>query len=306
MIQLLDYRKISLSLSATLFALSILAMVFFGLNVGIDFTGGSLLEVEFTSSRPAVEEVYGALKPLDLGGVVAQPVGDQNMIMKMRYIDETQHQQILGVLRDTFAQDGTNTVLERRLDTIGPSVGEQLRNRALYAGVAVLLAILGYIAFAFRGVSRPIPSWQYGGAAIIALVHDVVITMGVFAVLGHYFGVELDIAFVVAMLTVLGYSVNDTIVVFDRIRENLLHDGPRQFTQTVNNGIKETLVRSINTGMATLISLTALFVLGGDSIRYFSLALIIGIILGTYSSIFVASALLVVWNEHMIKKESKA
>jgi len=108
---------------------------------------------------------------------------------------------------------------------------------------------------------------------------------------------------VVAMMTVLGYSVNDTIVVFDRIRENLLNDGPRQFTQTVNNGIRQTLVRSINTGMATLISLTALFILGSDSIRYFSLALIIGIVLGTYSSIFVASALLVSWNEHMVKKE---
>ncbi len=303
MIQLLDYRKISLSVSAVLFGLSILAMVVFGLNVGIDFTGGSLLEVEFSETRPIVDEVYTTLAPLDLGAVVAQPVGEENMILKTRFIDEAEHQQILGALRGAFEQNG-NTVLERRLDTIGPSVGEQLRNRALYAAVAVLLAILGYITFAFRGVSRPIPSWQYGGAAIIALVHDVVITMGVFAVLGHYFGVELDIAFVVAMMTVLGYSVNDTIVVFDRIRENLLNDGPRQFTQTVNNGIRETLVRSINTGMATLISLTALFILGGDSIRYFSLALIIGIVLGTYSSIFVASALLVTWNEHMVKKET--
>jgi preprotein translocase subunit SecF len=305
MIQLLDYRKISLSVSAVLFGLSILAMVVFGLNVGIDFTGGSLLEVEFSETRPTVDEVYTTLAPLDLGAIVAQPVGEENMILKTRFIDEAEHQQILGALRGTFEQNG-NAVLERRLDTIGPSVGEQLRNRALYAAVAVLLAILGYIAFAFRGVSRPIPSWQYGGAAIIALVHDVVITMGVFAVLGHYFGVELDIAFVVAMMTVLGYSVNDTIVVFDRIRENLLNDGPRQFTQTVNNGIRETLVRSINTGMATLISLTALFILGGDSIRYFSLALIIGIVLGTYSSIFVASALLVAWNEHMVKQTEKA
>ncbi len=305
MIQLLDYRKISLSVSAILFGLSILAMVVFGLNVGIDFTGGSLLEVEFSETRPTVDEVYTTLAPLDLGAVVAQPVGEDNMIMKTRFIDEAEHQKMLEALRGAFEQDG-NAVLERRLDTIGPSVGEQLRNRALYAGAAVLLAILGYIAFAFRGVSRPIPSWQYGGAAIIALVHDVVITMGVFAVLGYYFGVELDIAFVVAMMTVLGYSVNDTIVVFDRIRENLLNDGPRQFTQTVNNGIRETLVRSINTGMATLISLTALFILGGDSIRYFSLALIIGIVLGTYSSIFVASALLVAWNEHMVKKETNA
>jgi preprotein translocase subunit SecF len=305
MIQLLDYRKISLSVSAVLFGLSILAMVVFGLNVGIDFTGGSLLEVEFSETRPTVDEVYTTLAPLDLGAIVAQPVGEENMIVKTRFIDEAEHQEILGALRGAFEQNG-NAVLERRLDTIGPSVGEQLRNRALYAATAVLLAILGYIAFAFRGVSRPIPSWQYGGAAIIALVHDVVITMGVFAVLGHYFGVELDIAFVVAMMTVLGYSVNDTIVVFDRIRENLLNDGPRQFTQTVNNGIRETLVRSINTGMATLISLTALFILGGDSIRYFSLALIIGIVLGTYSSIFVASALLVAWNEHMVKKETNA
>lgn len=305
MIQILDYRKISLSISTILFGLSILAVVIFGLNVGIDFTGGSLLEVEFSETRPTVEEVYATLAPLDLGVVVAQPVGEDNMIMKTRFIDEAEHQEILNALRGAFEQNG-NTVLERRLDTIGPSVGEQLRNRAFYAAVAVLLAILGYIAFAFRGVSRPIPSWQYGAAAIIALVHDVVITVGIFAVLGYYFGVEIDIAFVVAMMTVLGYSVNDTIVVFDRIRENLLSDGPRQFTQTVNNGIRETLVRSINTGMATLISLTALFVLGGDSIRYFSLALIIGIVLGTYSSIFVASALLVIWNEQVVKRETKS
>jgi preprotein translocase subunit SecF len=167
----------------------------------------------------------------------------------------------------------------------------------------VLLGIIGYIAYAFRQVSRPVASWKYGLLAIIALVHDVLLVMGVFAVLGKFRGVEVDLPFIVAILTVLGYSVNDTIVVFDRVRENLLRRTSNDFAETVNNGLNETLMRSINTTLKTTLPLFALYFLGGSTIHSFVLALIIGIISGAYSSIFIATPLLV-WVEKMQRKNA--
>ena len=206
-------------------------------------------------------------------------------------------------MRESFETD-QNKVLEERVDVIGPAISSHLRSRAFSAAIAVVIAIILYVAYAFRKVSEPVKSWKYGIAAIVALVHDVTITMAVFALLGYYLGVEIDIPFVVALLTILGYSVNDTIVVFDRVRENLLHDGPNRFAQTVNEGVNGTLVRSMNTSITTLLVLFALFFFGGATIKFFSLALIIGIALGTYSSIFLASPLLVVWNEWGKKKKA--
>jgi len=186
-------------------------------------------------------------------------------------------------------------VLEERFETIGAAISSHLRERSMYAAVAVVLAIILYIGYTFRKVSKPVQSWKYGVTAIIALFHDVIITMAVFAVLGHYAGVEVGISFVVALLTIMGYSVNDTIVVFDRIRENLIKRGSDQFDETVNMGVKQSITRSLNTSLTTLLVLVALFVFGGESIHYFSLTLIVGIVVGTYSSIFLASPLLVEW-----------
>lgn len=290
-------RNITFSLSGVLFAASVAILLIFGLKPGIDFTGGTLIEVSFTGERPSITQMQETLAPLELGAITVQPADDDAMILKMQFITEDQHQAVLSSLRDSFESGDDDRVLEDRIDTIGPAISSQLRTRATYAGVAVVIAIIIYVAYAFRKVSEPVQSWKYGVAAIVALIHDVTITMAVFALLGEYLGVEVDIAFVVALLTILGYSVNDTIVVFDRVRENLLVDGPRRFAQTVNQGVNDTLVRSLNTSITTLIVLLALFIFGGDSIQYFSLALIIGIALGTYSSIFLASPLLVAWNE---------
>src|SRR3989344_232262 len=333
--EIIKNRKIPFTISGILFVVSVIALFLFGLKPGIDFTGGALMEVRFGNERPEISEVQLALSEMNLGEVLIQPTGEDNMILKMRFVSEEEHQAILGVLREKFQNSteeiidediisedtvedvvGGDTnkeeinfelptieteevidkpiiqvpdVLEERFETIGAAISSHLRERSMYAAVAVVLAIILYIGYTFRKVSKPVQSWKYGVTAIIALFHDVIITMAVFAVLGHYAGVEVGISFVVALLTIMGYSVNDTIVVFDRIRENLIKRGSDQFDETVNMGVKQSITRSLNT------SLTTLFVFGGESIHYFSLTLIVGIVVGTYSSIFLASPLLVEW-----------
>lgn len=344
--QIIKNRKISFTISGILFTASVITLFVFGLNQGIDFTGGSLLEVKFGHDRPQISEVQNVLSEMDLGEITVQPSGEDKMILRMRFLSAEEHQQVLASLRENFKSDAraeevveeeaqtesvgkevsndnsgdtklkfelpvieknvneeiinqqvieVPDVLEERFETIGAAISAHLRERSMYAAVGVVLAIIIYIGYAFRRVSKPVQSWKYGVAAIIALVHDVVITMGVFAVLGHYFGVEIGIPFVVALLTIMGYSVNDTIVVFDRVRENLIKRGSDKFDETVNMGVTQSITRSINTALTTLLVLVALFVFGGDSIHYFSLALIVGITVGTYSSIFLASPILVVW-----------
>ena len=187
-------------------------------------------------------------------------------------------------------------VEELHFETIGPSIGKELKRRATYAIVIALLVIIAYIAWSFRRVSKPVASWKYGVAAIVALFHDVILVVGVFALLGRYAGIEIDTAFIAALLTVLGYSVNDTIVVLDRVRENLPRSN-EDFLGTVNASINQTLARSINTTLTTVLALIALLLFGGETIRYFILALTIGIASGAYSSIFIAAPILVIWEK---------
>ncbi|MFH0857329.1 MAG: protein translocase subunit SecF [Candidatus Magasanikbacteria bacterium] len=329
MINVIKYRKIPLITSGLLVLGSIVVLAMFGLKLGIDFTGGSLIEVSFTETRPGTTEVSNALAPLNLGNIVVQPLEDKSMILKMRYVSEEEHQAVLSALRNSFeatsAEEGVvgfgfdssgnffeeaeevtegetsvvsgNKVYEERIETIGASLSSELRGHAIKAGLIVLLAIILYVAYSFRHVSEPVESWKYGVTAVIALTHDVLITMGVFALLGRFVAVEVDIPFVVALMTILGYSVNDTIVVFDRIRENLMKRGTAHFEETVNMGLNQTFMRSLNTSLTTILVLVVIFFFGGDSVHYFSLALIIGIFFGTYSSIFLASPLLVVWQK---------
>ena len=174
------------------------------------------------------------------------------------------------------------------------------------AGILVVVAIITFIAIAFRRVTKPVASWKFGVTAVISLSHDVLITLGLFSVLGHFYGVQVDIPFVVALLTIFGYSVNDTIVVFDRIRENLLRRTGTNFAETTENAIKQTVWRSFNTSVTVLTALACLFLFGGESVKYFSLALFVGIFFGTYSSIFLASPLLVSWEEWDRKRQSRA
>lgn len=296
--QIIQKRKIWLSVSGILVGVSILALLIFGLNGGIDFTGGSLLEIRFEQNTPSVVELKASLEDLQLeGDLNVQPTEENGYIIRFQSIEEDTHQQIISSLQETYAnqETGETYVQEDRYESIGPAIGQELRTKAVYAIILVLIFIVIYISYAFRKVSWPVKSWKYGLVAIVTLFHDILITLGIFAVLGQFFSVEIGLAFVAALLTILGYSVNDTIVVFDRIRENLSKLVKSDFEGVVNRSVNETVTRSVNTSVTTFLVLLAIFLFGGASIKFFVLALMCGVVLGTYSSIFVASPLLVVW-----------
>src|SRR3989339_252574 len=296
-VDIIGRSKIWLTISGTLVALSLILLLIWGLNLGIDFTGGSLLEVSFMEQRPQMQEISDAIKELNLGGeVTVQLTEDTGFIIRFHSIEEGVHQQIVDKLKEKFDADGNN-VRQERFESIGASIGQELKSKAFSAMILVLLAIVAYIAWAFRKVSYPVKSWKYGVVAIVTLFHDVIITVGIFVVLGKFLDVEVGLTFVAALLTILGYSVNDTIVVFDRIRENISRLTGTNFPEIVNRSINETISRSINTSFTTMLVLLAIFFFGGVTIKYFVLALICGIFFGTYSSIFVASPLLVLWEK---------
>ena len=288
--KIIQKKNIWLAISGVLFVIFLAAMLAWGLKLGIDFTGGSLLEVSFKGSRPTVVQVEAGLAELKLSSLIVQPAGEQDLQLKFQETSEEVHQSVLAKLNRLAPAE------ELRFESVGPSIGQELKTKSLYAIFFVLVAVLIYISYVFRKVSKPVASWKYGLSAIIAMFHDAVITVGVFAVLGHVYGTEINTAFVAAVLTVLGYSVHDSIVVFDRIRENL-PKSDLDFPGTVNMSLNQTLGRSINTSLTTLLVLTSIVLFGGATIRPFALALAIGIFIGTYSSIFFASPLLVIWEK---------
>ena len=272
---------------------AVLMLALWGLRPGIDLVGGSLLEVTYASGRPAVADLQAATAPLTLGEVRIQPAGDASYIIRTKALSNTEEQSLekaLGVPQTGQVDQFT---------TVGPAIGAELLQKAWIAIVLVVLCTIVFIAFAFRGVSEPVASWKYGIVAIVTLLHDILIPAGLFALLGHLVGAEVDALFIVALLTILGISINDTIVVFDRIRENLRlnseHRKREEFDSVVGRSIVQTIARSINTSMTVIIVLAALYFLGPETTKYFSLTLIVGMIAGTYSSIFLASPLLVVW-----------
>ena len=247
------------------------------------------MEVEFEGDRPANDAIKDALGSFDLGEIVVRPIGDMGAALQFKGVDEEEHQQILTELSNL------TPVQEKSFQYIGPSVGQELRNKTQLAIGLALLAITLYIAFAFRKVSRPVASWKYGVASLIALFHDILLPLGVFSVLGYLYNVEITIPIIAALLTVLGFSVHDTIVIFDRIRENIFRRGMGEFEDTVNWSLNQTLGRSLSTVFSTLIVLFAIYFFGGETLKYFALALIIGITSGAYSSIFIAAPLLATW-----------
>jgi preprotein translocase subunit SecF len=284
------YRKIFYGFSIILFIGSLASIFLFGLNWGIDFTGGSSLELTYKNQNevPSFENIREALADFNLGEMSIQKKGDRGIILKMKNISEAEHQEILKKLEGlAYVEEGTES-----FQMIGPIIGKELKEKTKTAIILALIAITLYITLAFRRVSRPVKSWQYGLASLVALFHDVVIPIGVFAVLGHFYNVEIDLPFVAAILTVLGFSVHDTIVVYDRIRENLLRTNEKVFDLVINKSLNQTMARSITTVLTTLIVLFTIFFFGDPSLKYFSLALIIGISMGAYSSIFIASSLL--------------
>lgn len=291
-IPFIKYSRFMLVFSGVVTAISLVFLAVWGLKPGIDFTGGSMLELSF-NQRPDTKEIKMVFDTLNFKNVAIQKIGDKGVIIRTGFLSEAEHQIIVREIKNQLKID-SDKMREERFETVGASISKQLRSRALWAVIFVNLGIIAYVAYSFRRVSRPVASWKYGVLAIVALFHDVLLVMGVFAVLGRFMGVEVDTAFVVAILTVLGYSVNDTIVVYDRIRENLQRRGSENFANTVNVGLNETLMRSINTTFKTMLPLFALYFVGGPTIHYFVLALLIGIASGAYSSIFIASPLLVV------------
>ncbi|MBP6942538.1 MAG: protein translocase subunit SecF [Candidatus Buchananbacteria bacterium] len=292
-LQIVKNRKYNYIFSVVLFVVSVVALVTWGLKPGLDFTGGSLMELSFEPNRPESAQIEEIARAQGIEDVRVQQAGERDSLLRFKHIDEAQHQQLIKAYSDQLAP--STTVKELRFEAVGPAIGQELAQKAWQAIAVTVLAIVAYIAFAFRKVSKPVESWKFGVAAIIALVHDITIVAGLFSILGHFYGTEVDGLFITALLTILGFSVHDTIVVFDRTRENLSRHHGGGFEEVVNDSINQTLARSINTSVTTLIVLTSLFIFGGETIHDFVLALIVGIAIGTYSSIFVASPLVVDW-----------
>lgn len=294
-LQIIKNRKYYYLVSGILFLAAVLSLIAWGLKPGLDFTGGSLEELSFSVARPNVAELQSAVAPLNLGEVIVQPAGEKDVILKFKTVSEDEHQKILATLKSSFTNNG-NVVTENRFESVGPVIGKELLNKSWLMLIIASLAIIIYIGFAFRKVSKPLASWKYGAGAVVALIHDLMIVIGLFSILGHFYGIEVDGLFITALLTVMGFSVHDTIVVFDRTRENLSKFYSGKFDEVVNDSVNQTLIRSINTSVTVLLVLLALFVLGGATTKNFTLALLFGIAIGTYSSIFVASPIIVDWN----------
>ncbi len=292
-------RKLWFAISIIAVVPGILALIFWGLKPGIDFTGGQELEVSGNLNQTQVADIVASTGVKD---VTVTTSGKDRLLI--RYSDigvgESQavHQKIKSILE-------SQNISETSFSSVGPSVSKDITRNAAIAVALASLAIIIYIAFAFRNTPPPVSPWSFGVTAIIAVLHDTLLLLGVFAILGHFLGVQIDALFVTAVLTVIGFSVHDTIVVYDRIRENLRRYN-KPFETIVNDSILETFSRSINTSLTVLLVLLAFFLFGGQSIKYFILALLIGIISGTYSSIFNASPLLVVYNNWKIKRSKKS
>ncbi len=314
--EIIRYKKIYIGISALLVVLSIVALSVFGLKEGMDFTGGSLWEIKVTGipQQEAQQKITDAFKKEKITNFNLQPTDAGGYLIRFPHISEDTHQTLKTsieelnitnseVIGETLNVTGSQAKIEEvQFESVGPSIGSELRDKAYVSLVLVIIFIVIYVAWAFRKVSLPVASWKYGLVTVVALTHDVLIPAGIFAVLGHFLGYEVDTLFVTALLTILGFSVHDTIVVFDRIRENLIRHKSDPFDRIVNRSMNDTLARSINTSLTAIIVLASLFIFGGASIKNFVLTLILGIFFGTYSSIFLASPLLVVWHERGIKK----
>ncbi|MDP3880973.1 MAG: protein translocase subunit SecF [bacterium] len=302
-IQVIKHRGIFLGIAAILVATSVVGLAVFGLRTGIDFEGGTLWQINFSAeggsasggNNPPTQEMLRSFVQSNLApeAIVTQSDEGAEFNLRLKELSEAEHQQYADALEGEFGN-----FEELSFQSIGASVGAELVRRAIWAVLINLLAIVLYVAYAFRKVSIPVNSWKYSAITLATLFHDAIIPVGLFAFLGYFMGVEIDTNFIVATLVVMGFSVHDTIVVFDRIRENLhLKSSRESFDDLVNRSVNETMARSINTSLTLIVVLVALLVLGASTLNYFILVILLGTILGTYSSIFVASPLLTLWNK---------
>ena len=295
MLDLVGNRNKWFLISLILLVPGLVSLVVYGLNLGIDFTGGTSWELEM-EEPVTTAEVRNVLAQHGHGESIVQIADDTTVLIRMSEISEGSDEKN-AIVADF--QDQLGSFEELSMVTVGPSVGTEIRNRAIYAVGLASLGVLLYIAWAFRNTNNPL---LYGACAIVAMLHDVLIVLGIFSILGWLAGVEIDALFVTAILTIIGFSVHDTIVTFDRIRENLANNVAPTFDETVNYSVVQTIVRSLNTSVTVVFTLAALYLFGGESTRWFVLALLIGVVIGTYSSIFNAAQLLVAWEEGEIQK----
>ncbi|OGG02779.1 protein-export membrane protein SecF [Candidatus Gottesmanbacteria bacterium RBG_16_37_8] len=277
----------------------IISMLFWGLRLSIDFTGGSLVELKVKDQKDSAKIIEESVKNQNIQLVTLSQTREKTYLLRLKPIDKDQNDKLQEELGKKLG-----TVDELRFETVGPVIGQETTINAIKAVIIASLAIIIYIALSFRHIPKPYSSWKFGVSAVVALIHDVLVVIGFFSLLGHFFHVEIDSLFITALLTVMGFSVHDSIVVFDRIRENLRKMAGDPFDRIVNASLVQTLARSLSTSLTVVFTLFALLLFSGASIRWFIVALLVGIISGTYSSIFNASPLLVIWEERTKKSKS--
>ncbi|OIP22489.1 protein translocase subunit SecF [bacterium CG_4_10_14_0_2_um_filter_33_32] len=289
-------RKIWFIISGILMVVSVLSIIFGQLKMGLDFTGGSFIEVKGIDNVDKAKELLTSVKI----EVISLEKSDNILKIKTKVLADDGHKKIITELKKI-----NKDVKEIRFETVGPTISKDIATKAYLSLTIAMLVIVGFIAWSFKGISKPVASWKYGVCTIIALIHDVLFVVGSFAILGKFFNIEIDSLFITALLTIISFSVYDTIVVFDRIRENLRRSSRETFEEIVNDSVTETIVRSLNNSLAVIFVITALLLLGGETIRSFVMALLIGMFVGTYSSIFIASPLLVTWKNLDDKRAKK-
>ncbi|HVW82843.1 MAG TPA: protein translocase subunit SecF [Candidatus Paceibacterota bacterium] len=297
---IVNHRGLFFSLTGAIVVIAIAAIAFFHLPLGIDFTGGSLVQLEYAGARPPLATLQEEAANAAIGPASIIPSGADAINVRAKTLTPAEHAALLNAL----SLNASTTELS--FTSVGPALGSQFAHKALWAILAVLLVIVLYIAFAFRKVSRPVPSWGYGLTVVAILVHDLLIPAGFYAVLAHYTGAQVDSLFITALLALMGYSINDTIVIFDRVREHLRNNekenNKEPFELTVGKSIRETMTRSINTSLTVVLALLALILLGAPATRDFALVMLVGVVAGTYSSILLAAPLLVPMARWFAKK----
>jgi len=297
---LIKYRNLFFAFSLLIIVPGLVAFTVWGLKLGIDFTGGTIWEVKFSELQSV--DTNEVRKLLDENGAQSAQVAatsQNSTLIRMKATDENKINELKSKLNEKFKK--TEII---RLDTVGPTISKELTNKAMLAVAVAIVGIVLYITWSFRSIPKPTSSLAFGFCTVFALVHDVIVVVGIFAILGHFFAIEVDSLFITALLTVIGFSVHDTIVVFDRIRENLKKSN-LPFEEVINGSLLQTMSRSLNTSLTAVFVLLALFLFGGESIKYFVLALLVGIISGTYSSIFNAAPLLVTWNNQRARLQRR-
>ena len=287
---IVKYKSLFIGIAVAMVIGSLVLVNHYGIKQGIDFTGGTVIEISYASTTvPRIDTA--SLLQKEIKTYPTSPTS-------FKFISTKKYEETMAIL-EAVLNKKSSSYMVTQVNTVGATMGKEMTKKALIAITVVVLAILSFIAFAFREVSLPVASWKYGVAAMVTIIHDIIIPTGVYAVLSAKYGAEIDTLFVVALLTIMAVTISDKIVVFDRIRENLkLSSNKKNFDDVVGESLIQTFARSVNTSLTTVLSLLALYFFGPETTKFFALTLMVGIVVGTYSSIFVASPLLTMWNKN--------